>query len=159
MDPKAQSVIDTCQTDWPANKADCSAFVKAVCGGLGVAMSDGLADDIVAFFRDTTNSWEQLTDVTDDAGNVTTRKEELAKERADAGELVLCGLTSGELGQAHGHVAVVVSAPLVFSSQNNNYYPIAYWGKLGGVGGYNQGLNYSFGVGSINQVTYSAFTF
>ena len=159
MDPKAQNVIDTCQNDWEANKADCSGFLKAVCADLGVAMSAGLADDIVAWFRDVTNGWEQLTDVTDDAGNVVTRKEELAKNRADAEELVLCGLTSAELGQPHGHVAVVVSAPLVFSGQNNNYYPIAYWGKLGGVGGEHQGLNFSFGTGSINRVTYAAVAF
>ncbi len=159
MDPKAQNVIDTCQNDWQANKADCSGFVKAVCAGLGVAMSAGMADDIVAWFRTAANGWEQLTDVTDGAGNLVTPKEQMAKDRADAGQLVLCGLTSAELGQAHGHVSVVVSGPLVFSHINNNSYPTAYWGKLGGTGGKNQGLNYSFGTGSINRVTYAAFGF
>ncbi len=155
MDPKAQKVIDACQNDWEANKADCSGFVKAVCANLGVAMSAGMADDIVAWFRNETNGWEQLTD---GAGNMAP-KEALAKDRADAGQLVLCGLTSAELGQAHGHVSVVVSGPLVFSHLNNNSYPTAYWGKLGGTGGENQGLNYSFGTGSINRVTYAAFGF
>ena len=159
MDPKAQSVIDNCKSSWPTYQADCSGFVKAVCAGLGVAMSAGLADDIVGYFRDAANTWEQLEDVTDCAGNVTTRKEVLAKARADTGELVLCGLTSGELGQPHGHVAVIVSGDLVFSGLNNNYYPLAYWGKLGGVGGENKGLSYSFGTGSINEVTYAAFIF
>jgi len=159
MDPKAQSVIDNCKNYWPAHKDDCSGFVKAVCAGLGVVMSNGLADDIVAYINDAANGWELLTDVTDAAGNVTTRKEEVAKEAADAGQLVLCGMTSQELGEAHGHVAVIISAALIYSNLNKNYYPVGYWGKLGGVGGEDQCLSYSFGAGTINQVNYAAFTF
>jgi cell wall-associated NlpC family hydrolase len=159
MNPDAQQVIDTCKNDWGAHSDDCSGFVKAVCADLGVDMSPGLADDIVEFFRDPANNWEQITDVIDAGGNVTTRKEEVAKERADAGELVLCGLTSAELGEAHGHVAVIVSGPLVHSNLNDNDYPVAYWGKLGGVGGQDQCLSFSFGPGSLNRVTYAAIAF
>jgi hypothetical protein len=159
MDPKAQKVIDNCTYDWPANQGNCSGFVKAVCDGLGVAMSAGQADAIVAYFRDSTNGWTAITDQKDGSGNVTQRKEEGAKEAADNGNLVLCGLTSAELGAANGHVAVIISAALIFSSSNNDYYPVAYWGTLGGTGGANECLSYSFGTGDIDRVTYFSFAF
>ena len=158
MDPNAQQVINVCQASWAANQGDCSAFIKAVCAALVVPMSPGQADDIVQYFRDPANGWEALKDGVDAAGNVI-RKEEVAKERADAGKLVLAGMTAAELGDANGHVAVVISAALIFSVQNNNYYPVGYWGQLGGVGGANQCLSYSFGQGVIDQVTYAAISF
>lgn len=159
MNPKAQKVIDNCKFHWPANQGDCSGFVKAVCGGLGVPVSTGQADDIVAWFRDPANGWEALTDDKDTAGNITTRKEQKAKDRADSGELVICGLTSGELVDSNGHLSIVISADLIYSASNNDYYPVGYWGKLHGVGGANKCLSFSFPSAHINQVTYAAFAF
>jgi hypothetical protein len=159
MDPNAQKVIDNCQFLWPANQRDCSGFVKAVCTGLAVAMSPGQADDIVAYFRDPFNQWTPLIDVLDATGAVTKRKEQVAKEAADDGLLVLCGLTSTELNDTNGHVAVIISAALVHSRDNNNDYPVGYWGELRGTGGANKIITYAFTTPYINDVTYASKAF
>jgi hypothetical protein len=41
-----QKIIDTCEARFDAHSNDCSGFLKAVAGSLGVAIT-GMANDIV----------------------------------------------------------------------------------------------------------------
>ena len=50
--------------------------------------------------------------------------EKLASEAARNGALVVGGMTSEALGDAHGHVLIVVKGPLAVDE-----YPSAYWGS------------------------------
>jgi hypothetical protein len=144
MDP--QRIIDVCEANWEAHKSDCSGFVKAVCGALGVgtfAAGDN-ADVIVDKLRAATD-WAALA-----AGDGTT-----AKAQADAGLLVIAGLKGADQAQPdpHGHVVVVVSGPL---DSTHGKYPTAYWGRLGGVGAQAQTINWAWRAEDRDRVGYFA---
>jgi len=150
MDANAQKIIDACENNWDANSGDCNAFVKAVANEVGINTLNGNADQILQYVR---SNWSQITDI-----NVTVppkRKEDLAKEAADNGKLVICGLTAAELGGGHGHVCVVVSGPMVTAGSGKTY-PTGYWGMLDSVGEKNKGINYAFKENVRDHVTYSA---
>jgi hypothetical protein len=142
-DPNAQKVIDTCMSDWDANKDDCNKFVKAVAGDLGVSIpADSDADGIVDFLAGS-GDWHELT-AGDGPG---------AKQAADSGAFVIGGLKSDELvpSQDHGHVLVVLSGDL---DPTHNQYPRASWGRLGGGGQKDSFVNFSFNSTSRDKVRY-----
>ena len=131
-----EEVIDVCKAVWPADKSDCSAFVRDVAGRLGVEIA-GNADAIVDMMR---ADWQRLADGP------------AACAAADAGMLVVAGLKGSEqqVPSGHGHVVVVVSGPLAHA-----LYPSAYWGRLGGVGAENQTLNWAWRTGDRDKLTYA----
>jgi len=142
MDP--HQIIRICEANWEAHKADCSGFVKAVSAALGVTTfhPDDNADSIMDKLR-AGNDWTALT-----VGDGRT-----AKDRADAGQLVIAGLKGAEQVQPdpHGHVVVVVTGPL---DAAHGQYPTAYWGRLGSVGAKNQSLNFAWRAGDRDNVGY-----
>lgn len=144
MDP--QRIIAVCEANWEAHKSDCSGFVKAVAGALGVDTfaSDDDANAIVEKLHDAPD-WAALTPGDGAA----------AKAQADAGRLVVAGLKGADQVQpdAHGHTVIVVSGPL---DSTHNEYPTAYWGSLGGVGAEAQTLNYAWREGDRDRVGYFA---
>jgi hypothetical protein len=144
MDP--QQIITACQASWDANKSNCSGFVKAVCSALQVTAfdADDNADSIVDKLR-AGGGWTALG-----VGNGPA-----AKAQADAGVLVIAGLKGSEQVQpdANGHVVVVVTGPL---DAAHGKYPTAYWGRLGGVGAENQGINFAWRAGDRDNVDYFA---
>ena len=139
-----QRIIDVCEASWDANKSDCSGFVKAVTGALGVTTFTG--DDGADSIVDKLNAAGDWTAVSPKDGS-------LAKAQADAGLLVIAGLKGADQVQpdSHGHVVIVVTGPLDLA---HGKYPTAYWGRLGGVGAKAQTINFAWRAGDRDQVAY-----
>ena len=133
----AQKVVDACEKHWEAHKADCSGFVKAVAGELGVQMV-GDADSITATIQSA--GWTVLKDGAE------------AQAKADLGWLVIGGLKGKDHSPArsHGHVVIVVTGTLA-----QGKYPTAYWGSLGGSGKKKQTLNWSWNKTDRDNVIYA----
>ncbi|WP_434616457.1 hypothetical protein [Azospirillum sp. B2RO_4] len=135
---RAAEIIAACEDEWPANKADCNAFVKDVAARFKVILT-GQADDIVTQIQGA--GWQQLRDGIE------------AKQAADAGKLVIGGLQGSKQADPspHGHVVVVVAGPL-----EHGRYPSAYWGKLNSVGERNKTINWAWRAGDRDKVVYGA---
>jgi hypothetical protein len=141
----AKDVTAICKAEWPAAKAECNQFVRAVANRCGVSLS-GNADEIMAQIG--TGNW--VSHGTDGVA---------ASNAAKAGRLVIGGLNSQELGDKHGHVVVVVppAGPL-----GQAKYPYAYWGSLNEAirdnGGKGMTVNYSFAPDYRDKVHYASLT-
>jgi hypothetical protein len=119
MDP--QHIIDVCEADWDANKSDCNHFVKAVADDLGVTIfSAGDDADTITDKLSNAAGWSLIPDLS------------TVENDAAAGQFIIAGLKSADFTppRAHGHVVVVVKG----DDPAHPGYPMAYWGKLGGVG-------------------------
>ncbi len=92
----ADDVVRECEALWAAHQTDCSGFVRAVAGALGVAIN-GDADEIVALITGSAD-WTSCADGI------------AASDEATRAKLVVAGLTAAEVGNGatHGHVIVVV---------------------------------------------------
>jgi ribosomal protein S17E len=114
----ADKVIAACKKSFDANKADCSAFVRAVAKEVHIKVA-GNANQIVASMESSGGPWTKLADGAD------------AAKKAGDGWLVVGGLQGQKHTppEANGHVVIVVRGPL-----KEDKYPIAYWGRLHGVG-------------------------
>ena len=79
-----------------------------------------------------------------------------ASAAAANGTLVVGGVTSQALGDAHGHVVIVVKGPLAHGK-----YPTDYWGKSepcnSSDGGLGTTLNFSFNTNDRDGVTCACF--
>lgn len=137
INPDAKKIIDVCEDEWPANKSDCSGFVKDVAAALGVSLS-GQANDIVDQIAGP--GWTKLNDG------------KAAKQAADEGKFVIGGLKGSDqqTPSAHGHIVVVVSGPLA-----KDQYPTAYWGTLGGTGERAKTINWAWKAIDRDSVRYS----
>lgn len=138
INPEAKRIIDACEDEWPANKSDCSGFVKDVSAAFGIVLS-GQANEIV----------DQLTG----PGWTEVPNGELAKQAADDGKLVIGGLKGSDqrTPSSHGHVVVVVSGPLA-----KDRYPTAYWGTLGGTGARAKTTNWAWKAGDRDKTRFAA---
>jgi hypothetical protein len=119
MDP--QHIIDICEANWDANKTDCNHFVKAVADALGVTLFDsGDNADAILDKLSSAGGWNSIPDRAQ------------VEAQAGAGQFIIAGLRSTEFHppRAHGHVVVVVAG----DDSSHPGFPMAYWGKLGGVG-------------------------
>lgn len=138
--PQVDRVTAECLAQWPAHKEDCNQFVKAVAARLGVALS-GNADAIVDSIRGA--GWTPLADGV------------AAAAAAERGDFVVGGMKSSELGDAHGHVVVVVRGPL-----EHGKYPRAYWGSLSETirdnGGLGKGVNWSFSRDKRDSISFGS---
>lgn len=135
----SDQVVTACEACFDAEKGDCSGFVRAVAGKLGVALS-GDADAIVETLRGSTG-WTPLTDGV------------AAETAARAAQLVIAGMKGDEqaIPNEHGHVVVVVAGAL-----DRGTYPTAYWGSLGGEPGRAKTLNYAWTADDRDRVSYAA---
>lgn len=138
INPNAKKIIDICEDEWPANKGDCSGFVKDVAAKFGVNIT-GQANDIVDQIRSA--GWTTL-----DGGKA-------AKNAADEGKFVIGGLRGDEqeAPSVHGHVVVVVSGPLA-----KDLYPTAYWGTLGSTGERAKTINWAWKAADRDKVFFGA---
>jgi hypothetical protein len=130
QDPTAAKVVAACEAEWSAYSNDCSGFVRAVAGDLGISLA-GQANAIIDAL-DTPSRWENLG-----------TNPQLASLRAAQGCLVVAGLKA----TPNGHVAVVVDAPA-------QAYPVGYWGKLDDIGKKNTGLNWAWRKSDLVNVKY-----
>ncbi len=139
--PAAVSLVEQACTDlFEANKDDCSKFAKAVASRFGIKLT-GQADDIFSQIQQA--PWTPVP------GN-DLQAAAKAAGFATQGYLVMGALRSGDLGEGHGHVVVVVPGALVGGS-----YPFAYWGSIDqGSEGAKKGVNYAFRHPYCDQVRY-----
>jgi hypothetical protein len=112
-----------------ANSRDCNKFVIAIAAKFGVILN-GIADQIMT--QITNGNWTQHG-----------RDGAFASRAAADGALVVGGMTSRALGDAHGHVLIVVKGQLA-----NGKYPTAYWGSenalIRPIGALGKTVNFSF---------------
>lgn len=130
---QADRIIEVCEDKWDAWKNDCSGFVKAVANELNVVLT-GNANGLVDFME-SSGAWLSLG---------TDKKK--AALLASQGYFVIAGLKAS----GHGHVAVIVSAPL------GNANPTGYWGRYGSVGRKNKTINWSWSSADLPNVKYFA---
>jgi hypothetical protein len=139
--PAAINLVEQACIDlFEANKDDCSKFAKAIASRFRIDLI-GQADDIFSQIQQ--EPWTPVpgTDL-EAAAN--------AAGFATQGYLVMGALRSGDLGESHGHVVVVVAGPLVGGS-----YPLAYWGSIDqGHEGAHRGVNYAFRHPYCDRVRY-----
>jgi hypothetical protein len=123
-DPMALKIIQACDAAYPANNTDCNQFVKAALTGfVDDGYFDGLnADAIVGKLKDPGEGWATATAIA------------TAIMLAKAGNMVIAGMTSTELGDTNGHLAVVVGCDGQVSTSDDGSssatVPIAYAGSL-----------------------------
>jgi hypothetical protein len=127
------SVTTVCEAHWNAHSNDCSGFVKAVAGELGVTL-EGQANDIVDAIQEF--PWATANDGAD------------AASKALMGNLVIGGLKA----LTNGHVVIVVPGSI-----KDGKYPTAYWGSLGGIGMKNMTINWSWGAADRDRVVYGFY--
>jgi hypothetical protein len=140
MATKAERIIASCKKHFTGyNIIDCNAFAKAVAADFGVVFT-GNADSIVDQIEG--DDWIPVKDSFE------------AKEKADAGYLVVVGIRGKDYVPAknNGHVAIVVSGPL---DTINKKYPMGYWGQYKGKGKPNESISQSFNKASLAKVTYA----
>ena len=123
-------VIAACEKYWDKYKGDCSGFVKAVAGDLGISLT-GMANDIVGQIQSA--PWVVLPSGVE------------AATKASLGFVV-----GGLVDNPHGHVVVVVKGPLAHGK-----YPSAYWGMLNGVGKKNSTANWAWDAKHRDKVIYA----
>ena len=119
IQPTAEAISRACEIAWPANNDDCNKFVKAALSDfLAAGYFDGLnADGIVSKMKQPAGYWTQTTSIA------------AAIAGAKAGKIVIAGMTSAELGQEHGHLAIVVGCD---GKQSGSVtVPVGYAGSLG----------------------------
>ena len=129
-EPK-KDIRSLCEKEWDKWKADCSGFLKAVAGDLGIQLT-GQANEIVdAMGR---APWTPLGSDAD-----------MAVSYANRGYLVVAGLKA----KGHGHVAIIMPG-------TSKPHPIGYWGRFGGSGKKNTPINWSWNGADLAHVQYFA---
>jgi hypothetical protein len=138
MNASADEIVQACESEWEAHKADCSGFVNAVAARLRVPLH-GMANDIVDAISK--QPWSRLPDGVE------------AARSAAAGRFVVAGLKGSDQAEPspHGHVVVVVRGDLA-----REKYPTAYWGRLGAVGSKAQTINFAWNSQDRDKVVYAA---
>lgn len=134
-----EQIIAECDKQFEAFKDNCSGFVKAVAAKFKIVLT-GQADHIV--------------DQMQEAGWTHLKNGKEAKEKADAGWLVIAGLKSKDHDPArnNGHVAIVVKGPL---DATHKKYPMGYWGSSGGAAQANKPLNLAWNPKDRDNVKYA----
>lgn len=145
----AAKIMQTCDDVFDANRDDCNHFVKAASTPYFGDVFDGLdADGIIAALNASPNGWASTQSIPDAINN------------AQNGLFVIAGMTSTELDQDHGHLAVVVGCPGALSGTVN--VPIGYAGSIGSASAQIRGarLSGSFPASSVrsSKVTYFSKT-
>lgn len=117
---RAEKIIAKCVEAYPAFKHDCVDFAAAVLRQFFLLPdfdASVLADAVLQRLRAPASRWTRTHDIA------------VAIAAAKAGDFVLAGLSSAELGQAHGHLAVVIGVDGQQSGQV--IVPLGYAGSLG----------------------------
>jgi len=116
----ADDIKAECALRFAANSDDCNKFVKAVAARFfdpDVFTGPNMDADAIIAGVDASASWKDLNKV-----------HAQAIADAIAGKFVLAGMTSTELGDSHGHLAIIVGDPGQLSGTVT--VPICYAGSL-----------------------------
>lgn len=143
----AAKILRTCDDVFDANKDDCNHFLKAAIAPYFGEIFDGLdADGIITALNNSANGWVSTRSISDTIGN------------AQNGLFVIAGMTSAELDQDHGHIAVVVGCPGALSG--NVTIPVGYAGSIGGASSQIRGarLSGSFPASAVRASRVSYFS-
>lgn len=114
----ANRIAQSCEDSWSAHNNDCNHFVKAAVGRfLETGYFDGLnADGIVEKLKTASDAWKRTTAIDD------------AIAAAKDGNIVIAGMSSIELNDTDGHLAVVIGCDGEQSGSVN--VPMGYAGSL-----------------------------
>ncbi len=126
-------VFALAEASWPAHKSDCSGFVRAVALAARIPLS-GLANHLV----DTWNSDPAWIKLGSDVAQ--------ASRLSEQGYLVVAGRKEPN----HGHVVVIVPG------RDAHGDAMGYWGRLGGIGEKDNGLNFAWKRADLAGVQYFA---
>ena len=132
MEP--QHIIDVCEANWDANKDDCNHFVKAVADALGVTLfSAGDNADAIMDKLPNAAGWSAI---------LATPPDPAVENAASGGQFIIAGLESRDFTppRNNGHVVVVVKG----DDSAHPGFPLAYWGKLGGIGARDSSIRNTF---------------
>jgi hypothetical protein len=116
----ADKILAECAADWPNNNKDCNTFVKVVVRPFfepDLFSGAGMNADAIIGEMNAQSGWTKLG--TSHTGAISAAK---------AGEFVIAGMTSTELGDGHGHLAVVVGDD--GGNSGEVLVPICYAGSL-----------------------------
>jgi hypothetical protein len=148
--------ISNCAASTPRPNEDCNCFLKNAVRAFfstAQAFDDATkdADAIVDILADTTNGWTEIPD--SDGGGTQRTADAIAAFNSD-GKLVIAGMRSGDLGDTHGHLAVVVKGTEMAGSANLEV-PRCTAGSVNAAARVkNKGVNWSFGASRPRQVRY-----
>jgi hypothetical protein len=129
----ADKIIAKCRALQPSLKTDCVEFASAVLQLFFTTPDfDGtiLADAVLGKLRAAASPWRRTMSIPE------------AIAAATSGQFVLAGLTSQELGKAHGHLAIVAGVAGALSG--NVVVPIGYAGSIGSGAIFHERLSGSF---------------
>lgn len=120
MPSVSDQIVATCEADYDANKGDCNQFLKAVANDyFDTTGFDGLdADGIIGVLANAANGWANLNN-----------DPQQAIADAKGGKFVVAGMTSAQLADPHGHLAVVVGQDGQLSG--TVIVPMCYAGSIG----------------------------
>lgn len=118
----AKAIAQSCDDNWPTSNDDCNHFVKNALGGfLPTGYFDGMnADEIVAKMKTAGEGWTKTTAIAD------------AIAGAKNGKIVIAGMSSKELHDSNGHLAVIVGCDGQLSGDGHVsvIVPLCYAGSL-----------------------------
>jgi hypothetical protein len=143
-----QEIEDVCATQFAAgnNNEDCNRYLKAVAGDLLTNSPFdqwGNADDIINNLAKSAD-WEALG-----------HDHAAAIERASGGYFVIAGMTSKELDDAHGHLAIAVHGKGEFSNSNKTTFALCYAGSLNPKARIqDKGLHWTFPASKARNISY-----
>lgn len=113
----AQKLLASCATSYAGSNIDCNVFVKAACGDFVTdGFFDGLDADGIVNKLESTAGWKKTLKIGE------------AIAAAKIGKVVIAGMTSSDLGDAHGHLAVVVGCD--GQTSGTVTVPVGYAGSL-----------------------------
>lgn len=120
----ADQIKAECALRFPSNSEDCNKFVKAVSKNFfepDLFLGPNMNADAILAEIDGSADWQNLN-----------KSHELAISDAISGRFVIAGMSSTELGDDHGHLAIVVGDPGQVSGAVT--VPICYAGSLSAAG-------------------------
>jgi hypothetical protein len=120
----AEKIIAKCKENYAAYKGDCVEFASAVLESFFASPDfDGsvLADDVVKRLRDSAKyKWTKTTSIA------------TAISQAKAGNFVVAGMKSADLGDTNGHLALVCGVNGQASGSPPVIVPVGYAGSISG---------------------------
>jgi hypothetical protein len=150
------SAMSNCAANISQPNQDCNCFLKNAARGFFSSVqafddANKLADDIIGILADSSNGW---TEIADSSGDGVQRTADAIAAFGTSNKIVIAGMTSGELGDTKGHLALVVKGTETAGSANL-VVPKCTAGSIKAAGRVkDRGVNWSFGKTMPKNVRY-----
>jgi hypothetical protein len=155
-DQSDSSGMSNCAVGTPQPNRDCNCFLKNAARGFFSSVqafddASKVADDIIGILADSSNGW---TEIADSGGDGTQRTADAISAFNIDRKIVIAGMTSGELGDTNGHLALVVKGTETAGSANL-VVPKCTAGSVNSTARVkDRGVNWSFGKTMPRKVRY-----